>query len=74
MSSNDKKSLRISARPERRQQPATPDAFVTGKEPLKRLTVDMPESLHRRAIVGAARDGVKLAAVIREFLEGRFPA
>jgi hypothetical protein len=68
-----KKKILIGARPERRS-PATVEEFVTGKEANKRLTIDLPETLHRRAKAGAARDGVFLADLIREFLEQRFPA
>lgn len=69
----DPKALKISPRPERKA-PATVEEFVTGKPTMKRLTFDIPEDLHRRVKIGAARDGLHVTDVIREFLEQRFPA
>lgn len=55
-----------------------PDEWVTGKHssttPMKRLTIDLPADLHRRAKLGSVRDGVTLADLVRTYLEGRFPA
>lgn len=42
-------------------------------EILKRLTIDMPESLHRRVKVGCSMRGTKMNEVIRELLEREFP-
>ena len=42
-------------------------------EPTKRLTIDLPESLHRRVKVGCAMEGTSVAAEVRTFLEKRFP-
>lgn len=43
-------------------------------EKMKRLTIDIPDALHRRVKGGCANEGIKMADVIREFLEGRFSA
>lgn len=54
----------------------TPDAWVEGNrddDPTKRLTIDLPESLHRRVKVGCAERGEKMADVIRKLLEKEFP-
>lgn len=71
--SKDPKALKIGPRPERKAA-ATVDEFVTGKTSTKRLTIDIPEDLHRRVKLGAAREGLHIADVMRELLEGRFPA
>jgi hypothetical protein len=42
-------------------------------EPMKRLTVDLPESLHKRVKAGCAMRGVKMADEIRRLLEANFP-
>ena len=63
-------------------KPATPDDWVAAKpemprgpqEPTKRLTLDVPASLHRRAKVGAAEHGTTLAYIVRDLLTERFPA
>ncbi|MGO7367092.1 hypothetical protein [Rhizobium leguminosarum] len=43
-------------------------------ETIKRLTVDMPESLHRRVKVQCAQRNLKMNEIIRDFLEREFPA
>lgn len=40
---------------------------------LKRLTIDIPEPLHRRIKVACARRGAKMADEIRRLLEERYP-
>ena len=42
-------------------------------EKMKRLTIDIPDTLHRRVKSGCGSEGIKMADVIREYLEGRFP-
>ena len=42
-------------------------------EPMKRLTIDVPVSLHARVKAGCAIRGVKMADVMREFLDREFP-
>lgn len=36
---------------------------------MKRLTIDVPEELHRRLKVKAANDGVKMADLVRQWIE-----
>jgi hypothetical protein len=43
------------------------------KEPTKRLTIDVPVSLHKRVKSRCALDNLVMADVIRELLEQRFP-
>ena len=58
--------------------PATADGWVSdrtgeGREPTKRLTIDVPVSLHKRIKSQCAAADVMMADVIRELLEKRFP-
>jgi hypothetical protein len=46
---------------------------VGGPEPMKRLTIDVPLSLHRRIKSQCAMSNLIMADVIRELLEQRFP-
>jgi hypothetical protein len=41
---------------------------------MKRFTLDVPEDLHRRIKSECANEGLKMADVLREMLETRFPA
>jgi hypothetical protein len=41
---------------------------------MKRFTLDVPADLHRRIKSECAREGLKMADVLREMLETRFPA
>ena len=42
--------------------------------PMKRLTLDVPEDLHRRVKSGCAVRGEKIADVVRRYLDAEFPA
>ena len=62
---------------------AAVEQWVESREPLaggdagegiKRLTIDLPESLHKRVKAGCALRGVKMADEIRRLLETHFPA
>ena len=76
------------ARPVRKPQPDA-DAWVGGSGteaaapapkpakqpvPMKRLTLDVPEELHRRVKSGCAVRGEKIADVVRRYLDAEFPA
>ncbi|WFU07538.1 plasmid partition protein ParG (plasmid) [Rhizobium sp. CB3171] len=50
-----------------------PTAAPAPTEVLKRLTIDMPESLHRRVKIGCTMRGTKMNELIRELLEREFP-
>jgi hypothetical protein len=52
--------------------PGSPDQWVSG-EAMKRLTIDIPLSLHQRVKSQCALKGEKMADVVRELLERRFP-
>ena len=67
--------------------PPEADAFVRAKtpdipegtpklpsEPMKRFTIDVSETLHRRIKAKCAAKGMVMADVIRAILEGQFPA
>jgi hypothetical protein len=51
----------------REQKPAKPVQ-------MKRFTLDVPVDLHRRIKSECANEGLKMADVLREMLETRFPA
>jgi hypothetical protein len=50
-------------------RPAPPDSA----EPMKRLTIDVPLSLHIRLKIGCATRGTNIADVVRGFIEREFP-
>jgi hypothetical protein len=64
-------------------KPTTPDEWVTAgpteqqaarpTEPIKRITVDIPASLHQRVKVGCALRQTNISDVLREILEREFP-
>lgn len=74
------KKVSISSKPDRSRKPtaeAAAEAWVAerqadGNEPTKRLTIDVPFSLHRRMKAQCALDGVNMADVVRELLDERF--
>ena len=45
---------------------------ISSEEPIKRLTLDIPESLHRAIKVSCAGRGVKMAEEIRLLLEENY--
>jgi hypothetical protein len=52
---------------DRASKPALPG------EPMKRLTIDVPVSLHQRIKIRCAMEGFKMADVIRDMLAEKFP-
>ncbi len=70
------KKVSIAAKPSaRREASAEADKWVENRktpalaERMKRLTIDVPESLHRRLKMSCAGRGVKMADDIRRALE-----
>ncbi len=54
--------------------PKAPEVPVEAEQvKMKRLTIDIPDALHRRVKSRCGQEGVKMADVIRGLLEGRFP-
>jgi ParG len=45
----------------------------TKPEPMKRLTIDIPESLHKRVKSQCGAQGTTIADAVRAFLEKKFP-
>ena len=82
----ERKKVAIGGKPSRATEATAVDAWVakapattaeapaTPAEPMKRLTIDVPASLHSRIKVQCAQEGQKMADVIRALLEERFPA
>jgi ParG len=52
--------------------PAAPKGIKDGA-PTKRLTVDIPEDLHRRIKVHCAGKGSQISDIVRELLAKEFP-
>ncbi|WP_437191122.1 hypothetical protein [Planctomicrobium sp. SH527] len=72
------KKVPFSGKPTSRHGATSPDHWVNDRngnassEPVKRLTIDVPVSLHQRVKSQCALQGLKMADVIRELLEQRF--
>jgi hypothetical protein len=73
------KTVSFGGRPQSAKLPATVDDWVSdreasSREATKRLTIDVPVSLHRRVKSQCALKNLVMADVMRELLERRFPA
>ena len=70
------KDVSFSGKPPSRQSQRVAEA-IEGLQPepeqTKRLTVDLPLSLHSRVKVKCAEQNTTIAKVIREFLTRKFP-
>ena len=70
------KKISIGAKPTAKPAPEAADAWVESRgaepEPMKRLTIDIAESLHRRIKAQCAMDGTKIADQVRELLIQKF--
>ena len=49
------------------QQPASPDPDADA-EPMRRLTIDVPETLHRQLKITAASQNLAMADLVREWI------
>ena len=71
------KKIDFSGKPSPRPEQGSPDKWVadrlaTSVEPMKRLTIDVPLSLHQAVKSQCAIQGENMADVIRGMLEERF--
>lgn len=70
------KKVAIGAKPTAKSQPATSDAWVSERkpdaEPTKRLTLDVPASLHAKIKASCAMRGTKMVDEITAILEDKF--
>ncbi len=70
------KKVSIGGKPTAKSVRTSPDDWVSDRssinEPAKRLTIDIPLSLHQRVKSQCALKGEKMADVVRELLEQRF--
>ena len=68
------KTVRFHATPKKPEAVPTPDTWVEHHrvEGVKRLTVDIPASLHTRVKTMCAARGLKIADEVRAMLEERF--
>ncbi|CCG09101.1 hypothetical protein [Pararhodospirillum photometricum] len=68
------KKISIGTKPSAKSASAAADAWVESRstgnvpEPMKRLTIDVPESLHRSIKTQCAMRGTKIADEVRELL------
>lgn len=68
------KKVQIGIRPSNKADPVAADAWVESRsngdkpERMKRLTIDVPESLHRQIKTACAQRGTKIADEVRELL------
>ena len=67
------KKIAIGTKPTASPAQASADAWVESRsnrasEPMKRLTIDVPESLHRTIKAQCAMRGTKIADEVRELL------
>ncbi len=68
------KKVAIGTKPTSKPAPEAADAWVENRaagtevEPMKRLTIDVPESLHRTIKAQCAMRGTKIADEVRELL------
>lgn len=72
------KKISIGTKPSSRAAaaPAAADSWVENRaedEPMKRLTIDIPASLHRAIKMHTAQRGTKIADEVRELLQENYP-
>ena len=70
------KRVTSGSKPTARPAPETADEWVNnrgGAEEMKRLTFDIPASLHRRIKVACALKGVTMVEELRELLNRQYP-
>lgn len=72
------KRIAIGARPTTKPAQPSPDDWVEsraapeGAEPMKRLTIDIPASLHRTIKTQCAMRGTKIADEVRDLLAHKY--
>ncbi|EJF85858.1 hypothetical protein ME1_01435 [Bartonella vinsonii subsp. arupensis OK-94-513] len=71
------KKIKIGTKPTNQSIPLTADAWVESRkgsmeEGMKRLTIDVPESLHRSIKMSCASRGTKIADEVRELLSQKY--
>ncbi len=70
------KKVTIGGKPTAKSAPSSPDDWVSDRgasnEPIKRLTIDIPLSLHQRVKSQCALKGDKMADAVRGLLETHF--
>lgn len=71
------KKIAFGTKPTNKPAPAPADAWVDSRaageaEAMKRLTIDIPESLHRTIKAQCAMRGTKIADEVRELLLNKY--
>lgn len=68
------KKVSISPKPTSKKAPENADAWIENRttadksEPMKRLTIDIPDSLHKKIKTQCAMRGAKIVDEVRELL------
>ena len=70
------KKISIGSKPTNKPVPVSADVWVENRsvdvQPMKRLTIDIPESLHRQIKAQCAMNGTKIADEVRELLMNKY--
>ncbi|WP_317993692.1 hypothetical protein [Bartonella gliris] len=71
------KKIKIGTKPTNKSTAVTVDAWVESRKgsvdkSMKRLTIDVPESLHRLIKMSCASRGTKIADEVRELLSQKY--
>ena len=70
------KKISIGTKPTNKQAHLAADVWVDSRavevEPMKRLTIDISESLHRKIKAQCAMNGTKIADEVRELLMNKY--
>ena len=67
------KQVAIVTRPKKKLEEA--DSWIrdrTDQEPIKRLTLDLPASLHARVKMECAREGITMKAMLIDYLSKKY--
>ncbi len=54
------------------RQSGSKDNWVDAKEPMKRMTLDIPENLHKKTKLGCTHAGTTITEVVRKHLTELF--
>ena len=68
------KQVAIVTRPKKKLEEADSWVHERGdQEPIKRLTLDLPASLHTRVKMECAREGTSMKAMLIDYLSKKYP-
>ena len=67
------KQVAMKTKPRPKSAATQQDAWVAGTGAMKRLTIDIPEDLHRAFKAGCAARGVKMRDEVLRMIEAEYP-